>query len=144
MAHRRLMDRFPPRLSDPLERVTGYVAGRAGAGDLAAEQRALRAEQAAPVVVQERLRFATMFGVWDPGNLSHGFATFLDVTLSGVTNDGTWTCHASHSALNAFGGIWLISAWPYAANTVRVVLANYSGVAADVPTGTLRVTCQKA
>lgn len=87
-------------------------------------------------------KVASASGAWDPSSAADNAISVLNTGLSGVANDGTWTCTASHSGIT-IGNLMLVSAFPIAANTVQVTILNKTGSPVDIPSGTLRVACMQ-
>lgn len=74
---------------------------------------------------------------WDPANILDGDAATTTLTVTGAATGQV--CLASLTTLTA--DTIAISAFPSAADTVRVVLNNNSGAGVDLGSGTLRATC---
>lgn len=74
---------------------------------------------------------------WDPALIAVGAAATTTLTVTGAATGQV--CMASLTTLTA--DTLVISAFPSAADTVRVVLNNNSAAGVDLASGTLRATC---
>ena len=73
---------------------------------------------------------------WDPGSVSSGLATTTSVTVTGAAV-GDYVVGVSHSQITTAAVV--LTGQVTSANTVTVTLANFSGGAVDLASGTVRV-----
>jgi hypothetical protein len=109
---------------------TGVLAWRVDASDILDASQGFKIGTGATI-----LKHLSATKTWDPASVSSGSQTTTTVTVTGAAVGDEATCGFS----NDLQGL-LMTAYVSATNTVTVVLANLTGGAVDLGSGTLRAS----